>query len=154
MNWLVSNVFPTSEAPHMSTVYRGEQRELFRLEQGSSSSVLERRLERPEWEWLKLLEQRKGIKKSSCSHQSNFLRCFWRPKKEEQIGWQNLLSLANCYETTLQILTHFHIPGWKHQNKKYVSFSFFLWQECQIKVFIEYYCDACLFLRLLGEGLG
>ena len=59
MNWFVSRVFPTSEAPSIRTVKRGEQRLLFREEQASSSSVLERRLERPECEWLKLLE-RKG----------------------------------------------------------------------------------------------
>lgn len=60
MNWLVSSVLPTSAAPSISTVYLGEQMELLRLEQvGSSSSVDERRLDRPECEWLRLLEQRR-----------------------------------------------------------------------------------------------
>ena len=40
----------------MRTVNLGTQRLEFRLEQGSSSSVEERRLDRPEWEWLRLLE--------------------------------------------------------------------------------------------------
>ena len=62
MNWLVSSVFPTSGAPSMRTVYLGVQTELFREEQPemgrSSSSVLERRLERPLWEWLRPLEHK------------------------------------------------------------------------------------------------
>ena len=56
MNWLVSRVLPTSVAPSMSTVCLGVAREELRELKGSSSSVLERREERPECEWLRLLE--------------------------------------------------------------------------------------------------
>ena len=52
MNWEVKVVFPTSEAPSIKTMYLGDGKELFF--EDSSSSVLERKLDFPEWEKVRL----------------------------------------------------------------------------------------------------
>ena len=48
--------FPTSGAPNMRTVYLAAHSELFREDSRSSSSVLERKLDFPECEKVKLYE--------------------------------------------------------------------------------------------------
>jgi hypothetical protein len=54
MNCEVNVVLPTSEAPNISTVNLGAHTELFFEDSLSSSSVLDRKLDRPEWEIVRL----------------------------------------------------------------------------------------------------
>ena len=62
--------FPTSGAPNMRTVYLAAHNELFREDSRSSSSVLERKLDFPECEKVKL----------HMNNSANYAKYIWKYK--------------------------------------------------------------------------
>ena len=74
INWDVKVVFPTSEAPITRTVYLVAAIELFLEEFRSSSSVLDLKLDLPEWENVRLRKRAKIVFEHFFLHRNRFCR--------------------------------------------------------------------------------